>query len=212
MYFFIQFNYSTSLVAPDSSNLLAVDALHDPMDLCIAQPLFRQYWRMDKFNFGVMGRRLKTWHKIQSFQKEVKQPRQASAEGKSFVPILDNGFFLFSITDTEAGSKMMISQAFPQGNVNGIETNLRLSPRADGYVHQQQQDRLSAWAVTTSKSACFAEGGDSGSLILRFDGVIIGLLFAADWDGTGYFTPFQDIISDIEAVTGAEVTQPSQIS
>ena len=107
---------------------------------------------------------------------------------------------------------MMISQAFPQGNVNGIETNLRLSPRADGYVHQQQQDRLSAWAVTTSKSACFAEGGDSGSLILRFDGVIIGLLFAADWDGTGYFTPFQDIISDIEAVTGAEVTQPSQIS
>ena len=57
-----------------ASNLLAVDALHDPMGLCIAQPLFRQYWRMDKFNFGVTGRRLKTWHKIQSFQKEVEQP------------------------------------------------------------------------------------------------------------------------------------------
>jgi len=35
---------------------------------------------MERFDFGVMGRRLKTWHKIETFQKEVKQLQQASAK------------------------------------------------------------------------------------------------------------------------------------
>ncbi|TQB69019.1 polar growth protein [Monascus purpureus] len=41
---------------------------------------------MKEFDFGVMGRRLKTWHKIKAFQEEVKglrRPRQSSASNIS---------------------------------------------------------------------------------------------------------------------------------
>ena len=102
------------------------------------------------------------------------------------------------------------STGWTYGTVNGIETDMKLNPRADGYGHRQ---KVAAWAVPTpSKLANFATSGDSGSLVLKSGGVIIGLLFAANpIDGTGYFTPFESIVSDIEAVTGAKVVEPQQI-
>ncbi|KAF7615966.1 hypothetical protein F9C07_2072960 [Aspergillus flavus] len=40
---------------------------------------------MKEFDFGVMGRRLKTWHKVKAFQEEVKGiPQQQSSRGSSF--------------------------------------------------------------------------------------------------------------------------------
>lgn len=57
----------------------------------------------------------------------------------------------------------------------------------------------------------FASAGDSGSLILNDDRTIIGLLFAANpASGTGYFIPFDVIVTDIEAVTGAKVVNLSE--
>ena len=42
---------------------------------------------MERFDFGVMGRHLKTWHKIETFQKEVKQHQQSTkSKLLSFIP------------------------------------------------------------------------------------------------------------------------------
>ncbi|EAW11419.1 putative polarized growth protein (Boi2) [Aspergillus clavatus NRRL 1] len=37
---------------------------------------------MKEFDFGVMGRRLKTWHKVKAFQEEVRDIRQQSQQGR----------------------------------------------------------------------------------------------------------------------------------
>lgn len=97
--------------------------------------------------------------------------------------------------------------------MNSIKTDLRLT-REKGNTQTDVYGRpVSAWSIPTSSKATtkFASKGDSGSLILDDDKTIIGLLFAANPAcGTGYFIPFQVIIADIDAVTGAKVVNLSE--
>jgi hypothetical protein len=55
----------------------------------------------------------------------------------------------------------------------------------------------------------FASKGDSGAFVLNSHGKLAGLLIAGQEDlGTAYVTPIQEVMQDIEEVTGCRVTLP----
>lgn len=46
----------------------------------------QEFIHMKEYNFGVMGRRLKTWHRIRQFQEEVKGTKARGVQSASYAP------------------------------------------------------------------------------------------------------------------------------
>lgn len=97
------------------------------------------------------------------------------------------------------------------GNVNGIESGLRLTRRSGNNDYLAYQKEVSSWCVLPSGSNQFALTGDLGSFILDQRGRIVALLYAAHPAiGHTYCIPFSVVLKDIEVVTGGQVVYPSK--
>lgn len=93
----------------------------------------------------------------------------------------------------------------------------RTSDVTSGYVNrmarqvrwEQHGGMMSEELEVIGLTQNFAEGGDSGSMVMNAAGELVGLLFARDscaseWD-MGFVTPIQDIQQDVRDLTGGEL-------
>ena len=82
---------------------------------------------MKEFDFGVMGRRLKTWHKIRSLQDEVRGNRESPQTTKS------------SVSNADSFDPFPQSQNLPGASYGNVQRMPgRTEPPASAYQSQQQ--------------------------------------------------------------------------
>jgi Peptidase family S64 len=85
------------------------------------------------------------------------------------------------------------------GTFNAIDPAIQL----DGKI-------CSAWHIVGTVEHSFCQPGDSGSFIIDPEGNWCALLFAApfSFSGDGFVLPVDDLIADIEQLTGGTVSLP----
>lgn len=67
----------------------------------------------------------------------------------------------------------------------------------------------SEYVVVGQKLMSFAQRGDSGAFVLNGRGRLVGLLIAGQEElNTAYVTPIEEVMRDIQDVTGQKVTLP----
>lgn len=111
-------------------------------------------------------------------------------------------------------SKLGRTTGWTSGVINPIKSDLSL-PRVESGQKYNVYGIISVWCVlSTTAFPEFAKAGDSGSWIIINNGedpAVIGLYFAGEEaKGIAYYIPFDIIVADIEAVTGATLIFPGK--